>query len=128
MHIRSKRKNKSNFMFLFDMQSVQYCTSYKYLGACINEYLEFKFTAGCQADSAGRALGSIVTKMIKNHGFPFNVYTILYESCVVSINDYAGEVIGFTQFEQSVQLQAGAIRAYLLSRLTKKHLQSWCTE
>ena len=49
----------------------------------------------------------------KNQGFPFNVYSILYESCVTSINNYAGEVTGFTQFEQSVQLQARAIRAYL---------------
>ena len=37
----------------------------------------------------------------------------MYESCVTSITDYAGEVIGFTQFERSVQLQARAIRAYL---------------
>ena len=37
----------------------------------------------------------------------------MYESCVTSISDYAGEVIGFTQFERSVQLQARAIRAYL---------------
>ena len=113
MHIRSKRKKKSNFVFLFDMQPVHYCTSYRYLGACINEYLEFSFTSGCQADSAGRALGYIITKMIKNQGFPFNVYSILYESCVTSINDYAGEVIGFLQYERSVQLQARAIRAYL---------------
>ena len=49
----------------------------------------------------------------KKQGFPFNVYSILYESCVTSINDYAGEVIGFSQYERSVQLQARAIRAYL---------------
>ena len=57
MHFLSKRKKSSNFMFLFDMQPVHYCTSYRYLGACFNEYLEFSFTAGCQVDSAGRALG-----------------------------------------------------------------------
>ena len=113
MHIRPKRKKQSNFLFLFNMQPVQYCKSYKYLGASFNEHLEYTFTTGCLADSAGRALGLIVTKMIKNQGFPFNVYSILYESCVSSISDYAGEVVGYTQSEQSVKLQARAIRAYL---------------
>ena len=113
MHIRTKRKKQSNFMFLFDKQAVQYCSSYKYLGACINEYLEFSFTAGCLADSAGRALGAIITKMIKNQGFPFNVYSILYDSCITSISDYAGEVTGYTQYGKSVQLQSRAIRAFL---------------
>ena len=51
--------------------------------------------------------------MIKNKGFPFNVYTILYEACVTSISDYAGEITGHTQYSQSVQLHTRAIRAYL---------------
>ena len=71
MHIRPKRKNQSKFMFLFNMQPVPYCTSYKYLGANLNEFLDYKFTADCLADSAGRALGAIITKMIKHRGFPF---------------------------------------------------------
>ena len=113
MHIRSKRKMQSNFVFFFDKNTVPYCVSYKYLGANINEFLDYSFTAGCQADSAGRALGSIITKMIKNKGFPFSVYTILYDACVTSISDYAGEITGHTQYNQSVQLQLRAIRAFL---------------
>ena len=99
MHFRKKRKKQSNFTFLFDKKIVQYCSSYRYLGANINEYLDFSFTAKCQADAAGRALGSIITKMIKNQGLPFNVYSILYSSCVTSISDYASEVTGFTQYD-----------------------------
>ena len=113
MHIRSKRKNQSKFSFLFDMQPVPYCTSYKYLGVNLNEFLDYNFTADCLADSAGRALGAIITKMIKNRGFPFRVYTVLYEACVTSIVDYAGEVTGYTQYSRSVQLHARAIRAFL---------------
>ena len=113
MHIRSKRKNQSKFSFLFDMQPVPYCTSYKYLGENLNEFLDYNFTADCLADSAGRALGAIITKMIKNRGFPFRVYTVLYEACVTSIVDYAGEVTGYTQYSRSVQLHTRAIRAFL---------------
>ena len=65
LHIRSKRKPQSRFVFLLDNHPVQYCHFYKYLGCCIDEYLDFNFTVKMQADSAGRALGSIVTKMIK---------------------------------------------------------------
>ena len=113
MHFRSKRKNQSRFMFLFDKQTVHYCTSYRYLGANLNEFLDFSFTTKCQADSAGRALGSIITKMIKNRGLPYNVYSILYDSCVTSISDYASEITGYTQYDHSVQLQTRAIRAFL---------------
>ena len=113
MHIRSKRKMQSKFVFFFDKSTVPYCDSYKYLGASINEFLDYSFTVGCLVDSAGRALGSVITKMIKNKGLPFSVYTILYDACVTSISDYAGEITGHTQFNQSVQLHLRAIRAYL---------------
>jgi hypothetical protein len=113
MHIRTNRKQQSKFMFIFDMQPVPYCTAYKYLGANINEFLDFNFTAECLADSAGRALSSIITKMIKNGGFPFNVYSVLYDACVTSISDYASEITGYTQYDSAVQLHTRAIRAYL---------------
>ena len=75
--------------------------------------MDFTFTANCLADTAGRALSSIITKMIKNGGFPYNVYTFLYNACVTSITDYASEITGYTQFESSLQIQIRAIRAYL---------------
>ena len=76
MHIRSNRKQQSRFVFLFDRKVIAYCNSYKYLGANINEYLDYNFTATAQADSAGRALSCIVTTIIKNGGFPYNVHAV----------------------------------------------------
>ena len=113
MHIRSNRKQQSKFMFIFDMQPVPYCTVYKYLGANINEFLDYNFTATCLAESAGRALSSVITKMIKNGGFPFNVYTVLYDACVTSISDYASEITGYTQYQPTLDLHTRAIRAFL---------------
>ena len=60
MHIRSKRKLQSKYMFIFNKRQIEYCQSYKYLGATINEYLEYDFTASILSESAGRALGSII--------------------------------------------------------------------
>ena len=95
------------------MRPVPYCTYYKYLGVNINENLDFKFTVDRHADSAGRALSSVITKMIKNCGFPFNLYSLLYYACVTSVSDYSGAVTGFLQYESTLQLHLRAIRAFL---------------
>ena len=113
LHIRSSRKVQSKFTFLFDMRPVPYCSYYKYLGVNINEFLDFKFTISMHSDSAGRALRSIITKMIKNGGFPYKVYSMLYDACVTSVADYSAPVTGYLQYDSSLQLHLRAIRAYL---------------
>ena len=113
LHIRSKRKPQSSFTFLFDMRPVPYCKYYKYLGVNINEHLDFKFTVDKHSDSAGRALSTIITKMIKNGGFPYKVYAMLYNACVTSIADYSGAVTGFDNFDSSMKLHLRAIRVFL---------------
>ena len=113
LHVRVKRKLQSKYMFLFNKRPVPYCTFYKYLGCNINEYLDYSFTAEMQADSAGQALSSIITKMIKNKGFPFSVYSILYQACVCSISQYGSEVFGYEQFDSTQKIHLRAARAFL---------------
>ena len=57
-----------------------------------------------QNNSAGRAQSSIITKMIKNKGFPFSIYSILYQACVCSISQYGGEVTGYEQYDSAFKL------------------------
>ena len=113
LHVRNSRKNQSRFVFLLNNRPVAYCKHYTYLGITINEFLGFKFTCQVQADSAGRALSSIVTKMIKNGGFPYNIYSLLYETCVTSISDYGGQIFGNTEQASSLNLHLGSIRAFM---------------
>ena len=113
LHVRSKRKPQSRFMFLFNRNPVPYCHYYKYLGCTINEYLDFAFTAQVQADSAGQALSKIITKMIKNQGFPYNVYSILYNACVCSISGYGSEVFGYEHYDPTFKVHLRAARAFL---------------
>ena len=68
LHIRSKRKQRSNFMFIFNKHPIPYCNFYKYLGCYVNEHLDFSFMSEMQADSAGCALSLIITKMINKLG------------------------------------------------------------
>ena len=51
--------------------------------------------------------------MIKNGGFPFTVYSILYDSCLTSITDYLGEVIGYDQHPPTIKIHSKAIRAFI---------------
>ena len=74
MHVRKPHCRRSIFTFKLGDKPVKFCTKYKYLGTTINEFLNFETTADELADPAGRALGFIITKMIKNGGFPANVY------------------------------------------------------
>ena len=95
------------------MKPVSYCQYYKYLGVNRNEYLDFKFTVEKHTDSAGRALGAIINKMIKNCGFPYKVYKMLYNACVTSIADYSGPITGFDNYDSALKLHLRAIRAFL---------------
>ena len=113
LHIRPKRKVQSIFVFLLNNHPVTYCKSYKYLGCYINEYLDYNFTSEMHNDSAGRALSSIITKMIKNKGFPFSVYSTLYRACVCSISQYASEIIGYEKYDSAFKLHLRAARAFL---------------
>ena len=113
MHVRSNRKQQSNFMFLFDRRPVPYCNSYKYLGCSIDEHLDFEHTVDLLADSAGRALSSIITKMIKNGGFPYNVFCTFYQACVCSIVDYGGEIFGFGEYSSAQKIHLRAARSFL---------------
>lgn len=113
LHVRQSKKTRSRFLFLFNKQPVPYCSFYKYLGCNINEHLDFNFTMDMQADSAGRALSSVVTKMIKNKGFPFSIYSILYQACVCSVSQYGSEVFGFDKFDSTFKLHLRAARAFL---------------
>ena len=113
MHIRNSRKARSRFTFIFDKQPVPYCSSYKYLGSHLNEFLDFKYTIDKHADSAGRALSSIITKMIKNNGFPYSVFAMLYDACVNSISDYCSPIMGFSTSQSLLKLHIRAIRSFL---------------
>ena len=113
MHIRNSRRNRSIFTFIFNKRCVEYCTKYKYLGVSLNEFLNFNDIANCQSESAGRALGAIINKTIKNGGLPYKIYTLLFESCCTSITDYGSEIWGFEPRDGTLKIHLRAARSYL---------------
>ena len=104
---------RTTYQFKFDDKEVELCNSYKYLGLVINETLNFQAMSENMCCAANRALSSIITKMIKNSGFPLNVYSKLYDSAVCSVSDYGAEVIGFHESAALERLHMRALRAFL---------------
>ena len=81
--------------------------------------MNFEHTVDLLADSAGRALSSIITKIIKNGGFPYNVFCTLYQACVCSIADYGGEIFGFEEYNLAKKIHLRAARSFLgVNKLT----------
>ena len=84
MHVRHKKKQQSNFMFLFNNRPVSYCRFYRYLGCNFNEHWDYNFTADTQADSAGRALSSIITLILKVVAF-LMLFSVYFTSHVYAV-------------------------------------------
>ena len=74
LHVRKLNSKRSEYTFKFEGEKVAYCDKYKYLGITINETLNFEQSVNDLCESGGRALANVITKMIKNGGFPLNVY------------------------------------------------------
>ena len=114
LHVRNPSVPQSKRQFKFGAKHL--CKSYKDLGLTIDQHL----------DPASRALSAVICKMIKNQGFPFSTFEMLYNCCVTSITDYGHDVIGFHQYSGSALIHSKANRAYLGvrqlpdDRLTKK--------
>ena len=113
MHVRKPSVSQSKFKFRFGARNINYCKNYKYLGLHIDQHLDFEKMSNSFCDPASRALSAVMCKMIKNKGFPFNIFQMLYNCCVTSITDYSHEVIGFHQYTGSASIHTKAIRAYL---------------
>ena len=113
MHVRQPLVPRSKFNFKFGQRKINFCQTYKYLGLTIHQFLDFGKMSNSFSDPADRALSSVIGKMIKNKGFPFNVFEKLYNCCVTTITDYAHEVIGFHQYSGSDNIHTKAIRSYL---------------
>ena len=92
---------------------MEYCRTYKYLGVTLNEFLDFEITAEAQAEAAGRAVGALITKAIKNGGLPFKIYKMLYECSCTSVSDYGSEIWGYLPRDAITKIHARAARAYL---------------
>lgn len=113
MHFRNKGMERSKQKFYFDSVLLEYVSSYKYLGFFLGEFMTFETGSGCLADSAGRALGSVINKIKVCNDMGYFTYTQLYNACVSPILNYAAGVWGFKESKVIDTIQNRAIRYFL---------------
>ena len=62
MNFRKQCQNRTQFQFKIGDNIIEIKDTYKYLGCILSETLDFTITATALAESAGRALGSLINK------------------------------------------------------------------
>ena len=113
VHFRPCSVALSNCIFKCGQSALQYASKYMYLGILLTEHLDYNLTAKCVAQSAGRALGLLIAKFKNSGGLPYDVYTKLYESCVVPVISYGAAIWGTKQFSCINAIHARAMRFFL---------------
>ncbi len=88
IHFRNRKVRRCNHVFKIGSLSLDYCDSYKYLGVFFDEHMNFNKATDILADSAGRALGSIISKYKWLQDMGYTTYTKLFESSVKPILCY----------------------------------------
>lgn len=76
---------------------LKYTRHYKYLGFVFDENIKFTEGRKILAESAGRASGSVLSKMKLCSDLCFSTFTQLYKSLVDSVLFYAAGVWGFEE-------------------------------
>ena len=94
MHFRNKRKNITPCSLHLGNNVVELCHEYKYLGFWINVMNESIHKV---FDRANKALGVIIAKSKELGGFPFTVFTKLYEVSTLSVFNYTAHIWSFNR-------------------------------
>ena len=87
VHFRKKSIAQTTYNFYLGSTSIEKVSTYKYLGVLFDEFLDFEENARLLADSAGRALGAIRTKLKYLKECGFNSFNTLFKCGVLSICD-----------------------------------------
>ncbi len=104
---------KSSFSFNFGSVTLSCVKQYKYLVLTLDEHLTFKEATDILSDSAGRALGSVLSKVKTCRDLEFYSFTQLYKSCVRPVSGYAVGVWGFNEQVKSNTVQYRAMGSFL---------------
>ena len=113
VQFRNASVNRCITDFHFGDQVIEMAEQYKYLGLIFTEHLDWTTMAKHVADTANRALGLIITKFKACGNMPFDVFTKLYESLVLSVVNYGSSVWGSKTFTCINNVHNRACRFFL---------------
>ncbi len=112
MHFRPANSPQTDFVFKYGDLPLECVSEYKYLGILLDEHMDFSKTATLLANSAGRALGSVINKVKANKDLGFNSFTTLFDNCVIPILLYSSGVWGQKYYKVCEDVILRACRFY----------------
>ena len=113
MHFRRPRKKITSFEFRFGDKLIEVVAKYRYLGVIFDENLNFRECAITLADSAGRALGSVISKFKSFKNIRFSTFTKLFDTTVWPILDYCSGIWSYKKHQFATKIQNRASRYFL---------------
>ena len=113
IHFRKRNDRQSNFVFLFGHLPIYTVQTYTYLGIVFDEHLTFSECIKTRTDAAGRALGGLISKCQKLKGLGYDSYCKLYDSLVVTVQDYGAEIWSIVNSKTAEKIHERAMRYYL---------------
>ena len=78
----------------------------------LDEYLNYGKCTNILAESAGRALGGIISKF-KQHSIGYKTYTKMFDTSVVPILNYGSEIWGYGTFTNCDKIFNRAMRYFM---------------
>ena len=113
IHFRTLSNPRTIVEFRCGQNMLETVNQYVYLGLLLTEHLDYTKMAKQVANSAGRALGLLITKFKCAGGLPFSTFTKLYNSTVLSIINYGASIWGCRRFTCIKAVQNRALRFFL---------------
>ena len=113
VHFRPKRKTYTKYRFKYDDHLLNIVDSYKYLGVYMDEHMTFDKCSRILADSAGRALGGVISKGKTLRDCGYKTFTKLFDAGVLSILNYGAEIWGYGNFSKCDNVINRAMRYFL---------------
>ena len=113
MHFRKGRTQRTNFSFKLGNDVLETVERYRYLGVIFHEKCDNTYNSEALGKGAGRALGSIISKIYHLKDFGFKSFEKLFYSCVVPVMDYCSSVWGFKTYQHIDNIQHRAMRYFM---------------
>ena len=99
---------------------------YKYLGVWFTEYVEWNTTDEAIAETASKAVCTLISRARICGGLGFGTFSKLFDSCVQSIMSYGGSVWGICECKHVSSVWFQACRYHLgVRKLHPKSSYCW---
>ena len=112
VHFRRGRTSRTDKEFRVGENILETVAQYRYLGVIFDERNDFSANCEALAKGAGRALGSLISKIHNMKHFRFQSFEKLYTACITPILEYSASVWGSKTYQFTRQCTQPSIKIF----------------